>query len=156
MAVLRQGLGSPSVPMRALSVELLGRFQALASADEVIDLLHYDPSVEVRARAARSLGRMGSPRATEALLACVGGGPVAMRAQAIWALGEIGAPEAIPALRATLLSESHHLADLAADALSAMGQAGVDVLTQIAAGTGQPAATALRRLAARKDLQHAA
>jgi HEAT repeat protein len=156
IAVLRQGLGSPSVPMRAVSVELLGRFQALAAADQVIDILHHDPSVEVRARAARSLGRMGSPRATQALLASVESGPVAMRAQAIWALGEIGAPEAVPVLRATLLSETHHLGDLAADALSAMGQIGVDVLTQVAAGSGQPAATALRLLAARKDLQPAA
>ncbi len=135
--ILREGLHSPSVPMRA---------------DEVIDLLHHDPSVEVRARAARSLGRMGSPRATKALLSCVDDGPIAMRAQAIWALGEIGAPEALPVLRAALLGSSHHMGELAADALSAMGPAGVDVLIEIAPGEGQPAATALRVLAARKDL----
>lgn len=153
VALLTAGLQSPSVPMRAVTVELLGRFQALAAADDVIDLLANDPSVEVRARAARSLGRMGSPRATKALLACVDNGPIAMRAQAIWALGEIGAPEALPVLRATLLGASHHMGELAADALSAMGPSGVEVLTQIAPGAGEPAAMALRVLAARRVLQ---
>lgn len=153
--ILREGLQSPSVPMRAVTVELLGRFQALAAADEVIDLLHHDPSVEVRARAARSLGRMGSPRATKALLLCVDDGPIAMRAQAIWALGEIGAPEALPVLRATLLGSSHHMGELAADALSATGPSGVELLVEIAAGEGESAATAMRVLAARKDLASA-
>jgi HEAT repeat protein len=151
--LLREGLTSPSVPKRALTVELLGRFQALAAADELIDLLHNDPSVEVRARAARSLGRMGSPRAVKPLLGCVEDGPVATRAQAIWALGEMGALEAIPALRSTLLGSSHHLGELAADALAAMGAAGIRVLNEIAGGEGSAAPIAARTLAAQRSLQ---
>lgn len=151
--VLRQGLASPSVPTRALTVELLGRFQALAAADELIGLLHDDPSVEVRARAARALGRLGSPRAVQPLLAAVERGPVAMRAQAIWALGEIGAVEALPVLRATLLGPARHLGELAADALAAMGPRGLRALTEVAAGDGGASAIAVRALTARRTLQ---
>ncbi len=150
--LLREGLTSPSVPKRALTVELLGRFQALVAADEVIDLLHNDPSVEVRARAARSLGRMGSPRAVQPLLGCVEDGPVATRAQAIWALGEMGALEALPVLRTTLQGASHHLGELAADALAAMGPRGIQVLNEVAAGGGSAAPLAARSLAAQKTL----
>ena len=82
VAVLRQGLRSKSVSSRAVTVELLGRFQALAAIDEVVELLHHDPSAEVRARAARALGRMSSPRAVDALLVHLDDGPVAMRVQA--------------------------------------------------------------------------
>lgn len=151
--LLRQSLASPSVPTRALAVELLGRFQALAAADEVIDLLHHDPSVEVRARAARSLGRMGSPRAVQPLLASVEEGPLAMRAQAIWALGEMGALEALPVLRGTLLGRAHHLSELAADALGLMGPKGISVLREVAAGDSQAAGIAGKALAARRTLQ---
>ena len=153
--LLRQGLESPSVPTRAVAVELLGRFQALSAADDVIGLLHNDPSVEVRARAARSLGRMGSPRALQPLLSCVERGPVAMRAQAIWALGEIGAPDALPVLSGALMGPSHHISELAADALVATGARGVAVLTEIATGEGTAAGIASRALAARKTLQPA-
>ena len=153
--LLREGLASPSVPKRALTVELLGRFQALVAADEVIDLLHNDPSVEVRARAARSLGRMGSPRAVQPLLGCVEEGPVATRAQAIWALGEMGALEALPVLRSTLSGSSHHLGELAADALAAIGPSGIQVLREIAAGGGNAAPLAARTLASQTTLQHA-
>lgn len=146
-ALLRQGLASPSAPARALHVELLGRFQVLAAADDIIGLLHHDPSVEVRARAARSLGRMGSPRAVEPLLSCVNVGPAAIRAQAVWALGEMGAQEAIPVLRAALLGPSHHLGELAADALAAVGPTGMRVLSEIAAGATPAAALASRALA---------
>ena len=151
--LLREGLTSPSVPKRALTVELLGRFQALVAADEVINLLHNDPSVEVRARAARSLGRMGSPRAVQPLLGCVEEGPVATRAQAIWALGEMGALEALPVLRTTLQGSSHHLGELAADALAAMGPSGIQALSEIAAGGGSAAPIAARTLAAQTTLQ---
>ena len=154
--LLRQGLASPSVPARTLTVELLGRFQALAAADELIGLLHHDPSVEVRARAARALGRMSSPRAVEPLIACVDAGPVAVRVQAIWALGEMGAQEALPVLRATLLGGAHHLAEQAADALGHMGPKGMSVLREVAAGDSGAAGIARRALAAHRALQSSA
>jgi HEAT repeat protein len=120
VAVLRQGLRSRSVPIRAVSVELLGRFQALGASPDVIRLLHEDPSIEVRTRAAQSLGRMGSPRALDALLACLSDGPPAMHPQVVWALGEIGSPDAVPALRSALTGRSAAVRGAAALALQSV------------------------------------
>lgn len=125
VAVLRQGLRSRSVPIRAAAVELLGHFQALAAGPDVIRLLAEDPSVEVRTRAAQSLGRMGSPRAVAPLLACLSDGPAAMHPQVVWALGEIGAPEAVPALRAALTGPSPQVRGAAAMALRAVRAPGI-------------------------------
>lgn len=152
VSVLRQGLKSRSVPTRAVSLELLGRFQALAAADDVIELLHHDPSVEVRARAARCLGRMGTARGVDALLSILDHGPTATRAQAIWALGEIGDRHAIPRLRAILFEPSHQMRELAALALVAMGPYGILLLTQLAEGDDQLAAIAADAKASRPDL----
>ena len=146
VAVLRQGLRSRSVATRAVTVEVLGRFQALAAADDILGLLQDDPSVEVGARAARCLGRMGTPRTVGPLLACLEEGPVAIRVQAIWALGEIGADEAVPALRAILLEGAHQMAEAAALALLATGAFGVQVLTQIACDGGPSGGLALDAL----------
>ncbi|HUQ64251.1 MAG TPA: HEAT repeat domain-containing protein [Acidimicrobiales bacterium] len=96
ISVLRQGLKSQSAPVRAVTVELLGRFQAVAVSAEIIERLEDDPSVEVRARAARALGRVGTPRAIDPLVSSFGDAPVALRAQIVWALKEIGVPEAVP------------------------------------------------------------
>lgn len=120
MAVLRQGLRSRSAPIRAVSVELLGRFQALAAGAEVIRLLADDPSIEVRIRAAQSLGRMGLPRAVGPLLDSLRTGPAAMHPQVVWALGEIGSEEAVPALRAALTGPSAQVRSAAAMALQAL------------------------------------
>ena len=154
MAVLRQGVRSRSVPTRAVTVELLGRFQALVAIDEVIEVLRSDPSVEVRARAARALGRMGSPRAVQALLACVDAGPAAMRIQAVWALGEIGSAQAVPALRVLLVGPSPRMAETAGEALAAIGESGVRVLHQVAEGDGPPALAAAHALAGVQPTLH--
>jgi HEAT repeat protein len=146
MSVLRQGLRSRSAPTRAVAVELLGRFQGLSALDDVVAVLHGDPSVEVRARAARALGRMGSPRAVDALLASLEEGPVAMRVQAVWALGEIGAPQAVPALRALLVGPSRQMAEPAAVALAALGDPGLRVLKHVSEGDGHSAAAASHAL----------
>lgn len=120
VAVLRQGLRSRSAPIRAVSVELLGRFQALGAGPDLISLLSDDPSIEVRTRAAQSLGRMGLPRAVGPLLASLHNGPAAMHPQVVWALGEIGSEEAVPALRAALSGPSAQVRSAAAQALQAL------------------------------------
>jgi len=153
VSTLRQALKSQSEPTRAVAVELLGRFQSLAAVGNVIDVLHHDHSVEVQARAARCLGRMGTPRAVDPLLSCLADGPVAIRAQAIWALGEIGAPRAIAALQTIVLTSSPQMGDLAARALRAMGPQGIRTLTQIAEGGGHTASVAAGALASDGDLE---
>jgi HEAT repeat protein len=132
VALLRQGLKSRSVPTRAVTVELLGRFQSVGATGDVIEVLQHDPSFEVRARAARCLGRIGSPHAVEPLLACLNRGPAPLRVQAAWALGELGAVEAVPALRTALVGPSRQLSERAAEALAAIGPAGISVLVRVA------------------------
>jgi HEAT repeat protein len=151
VSVVRQGLRSRSVPTRALAVELVGRLQALVATDEVIALLAADPSIEVRARAARALGRAGPPEAIGPLLACLGDASPALRAQALVALGRLGDAAAVGALRAVLVGPSRQLAELAGEALGEIGPAGVDVLTEVSAGDQVAAATAERVLARRRQ-----
>ena len=146
LAMLRQGLRSRSVPTRAVAVELLGRFQAVSATAELIDVLSYDPSFEVRARAARSLGRIGSPRAIEPLLACLEGSPTAVCAQAVWALGRLGAAEAVPGLRDLFLNSTHLLSEQAAQALAAIAPLGVAILTQEAEHHGTSGRSARQAL----------
>jgi HEAT repeat protein len=141
----------PSEPTRALAVELLGRFQAVHSVNTVIDLLESDPATEVRVRAARALGRIGSPHAVQPLIGCVHNGPPALRAEAMAALGRLGAAAAVPTLRATMLDHSQRLSDVAAEALAAIAPQGVAVLESIADEHRHPAGDAARKaLAARQ------
>ena len=139
VSLLRQGLRSHSVPTRAATVELLGRFQAMATTAEIAELLHHDRSVEVRARAARALGRIGSPHSIEPLLSCLDSGPAAVRAQAVWALGEVGGIEAVPALRAIIVGPSRAMGERAARALVRIRPLGVSLLAQLAEGEGAAA-----------------
>lgn len=147
ISVLRQGLRSHSVPTRAATVELLGRFQAFAVTAEIADMLENDRSHEVRARAARALGRIGSPHAVEPLLACLDSGPPAVRAQAVWALGELGGIDAVPALRAIILGPSRQLGEQAARALARIRPLGTALLGQLAEGDGPAAESARQALA---------
>jgi len=148
LSVLRQLLRHRSASTRAMAVEALGRVQDVGALDDVVSLLHGDPSVEVRAHAARALGRMRSPRAVDALLAGLDEGPVAIRADVVRALGELGAPKAVPALLALLVGPSRPMAEAAADALATIGDAGLRVLGHVAEGDGRSAATAATTLAA--------
>jgi len=147
VSLLRQGLRSHSVPTRAATVELLGRFQALAVTGEIATILQKDRSVEVRARAARALGRIGSPHAIEPLLACLDSGPAAVRAQTVWALGEIGGIDAVPALRTIILGPSRQMCEQAARALARIRPLGVALLGQLAEGDGPAAASARQAMA---------
>lgn len=146
LSVLRQGTRSRSVSTRAVSVELLGRFQDLSARDHLIRLLRHDPSSEVQARAARALGHIASPSALEPLLWCVEHGPAAARAQAVWALGQVGAPGAVPMLHLVLLGPSLQLRDQAAEALAAVGPAGISVLSKVAEGHHDASDSARRAL----------
>jgi HEAT repeat protein len=136
-----------------VATELLGRFQAVSATEELTDLLQHDASIEVRARAARSLGRIGSPRAVEPLLACLAGGPAAVRAQAVLALGRLGAAEAVPALRRLLLDPAHTLSEQSAQALAAISPLGTAVLAQEAESDDYAGRTARQALEAAQGEQ---
>jgi HEAT repeat protein len=151
VSVLHPCLSHPSEPTRALAVELLGRVQALDSLPELVDLLEHDPSTDVRVRAARALGRTGSPRAVQPLIDCVPSGPPGLVAEAVTALGRLGAIAAVPTLRVTLHGPSPALVQAAAAALAAIAPQGVDLLEEIAADPHHPARTVARIALARAE-----
>ena len=144
LSALYPCLTHPSESTRALAVELLGRVQALENLPQLVDLLEHDPVTEVRVRAARALGRTGSPRAVEPLMNCVPSGPAALVAEAVSALGRLGATAAVPTLRVTLLGPSPALVQTAVAALAAIEPQGVELLHEIAADQYHPACTAAR------------
>jgi HEAT repeat protein len=144
LSALHPCLTHPSASTRALAVELLGRVQNLEHLPELVDLLQHDPATEVRVRAARALGRIGSPRAIEPLLACVPSGPAALVAEAVTALGRLGATAAVPTLRVTLLGPSPALVKTAVAALAAIEPQGIELVQEIAADQYHPACTAAR------------
>ena len=145
-----------SASIRALAAEVAGRCQAIDTVPVLIDLLENDLDPEVRVRAARALGRIGSPRALYSLIDCVSSGPGALRTEAVAALGRMGASAAVPTLRITLLTPSPQLVQSAAAALSAIEPNGVDLLLEIADDAHHPAATAARRALAARDARSAA
>jgi HEAT repeat protein len=145
VSLLQPCLSDPSEPTRALAVELVGRFHDLESVDILLGVLSDDSSTGVRVRAARALGRIGSPRSVEGLMACVHVGPPDLRAESIAALGRMGAAAAVPSLKVALLGSSLVLSQAAAAALSAITPKGVAVLEEIAIDHSHPAAAVARR-----------
>ncbi len=138
-------LSDPSQPTRALAVELLGRFRSLDCIDALVELLEDDRSTEVRVRTARALGRIGSPRGVQPLIACTDSGPTELRLEAVKSLGRMGAAAAVPALRNVLLGDSLSLSQAAATSLSAIDPQGVVALQDIADDHAHPAAVTSRK-----------
>ena len=145
---LQPCLSDASESVRAVAVELLGRIQAVDSVSALVGMLAGDPAAAVRVRAARALGRIGSPRGVHPLIECVKSGPPVLQAEAAAALGRLGATAAVPVLRTTLLSSSPDLSRAAATALGAIAPEGVDLLREIADDVHHPARTTARRVLA--------
>jgi len=140
-ALLRLGAGAqpalvasldmPDELSRAVAVEILGLSGAAGAARNVERCLREDPSREVRIRAARALGKVGTRSSLDALLdATEAGQPVGLRAVAARALGDLGHTGAIPRLLALLDDPVHRVASNAGRALAALGRAGTDTLQE--------------------------
>lgn len=126
---LVEALSSPDELARAIAVEILGLSGAVGAARAVEHRLRDDPSAEVRIRAARALGKVGSRSSLIALMdATAGGQPAGLRAVAARALGDLGHAGAIPTLRALLHDPVHRVASNAARALATFGHAGAAAL----------------------------
>ncbi|GAA0279592.1 HEAT repeat domain-containing protein [Cryptosporangium japonicum] len=88
----------------------------------LIRMLATDQRVDVRVRAARTLGLLGHPAALGPLVTAVGRGqPAALRSVATTALGELGSARAVPTLVLLLGDPMLAVADAAALALLALG-----------------------------------
>ena len=158
------GLGAPAVPtllaavadpeplIAATAIEVLGLDRVVAAGRPLVGVLT-DGSGEVRIRAARALGRIGTPTAVRPLLAAVEPGqPTSLRVVALGALAALGDPDVVAPL-ARLLAEDDtepRVATAAAGALAGLGDAGEEALGALAGfgGPGAPYARAALATAA--------
>jgi HEAT repeat protein len=143
--------------IRAVAVEILGLSSAVSASRVVRVCLVEDQSLEVRIRAARSLGRVGLLTALGPLLdATEPDQPTPLRAVAARALGELGHPFAVPRLRALLRDPVHRVAANAGRSLALLGEEGVTALrTEIQIRPDGPGAGHARESLARLDLRRA-
>lgn len=150
-APLRHALqgGEASASARALAVEVLGLHGALEAAGVLAARLgDREEETEVRIRAARALGRIGSPRSIGVLALALGPDePTGLRAVSARALGEIGGDDAAVMLTPLLDDPVHVVAANATGALPRCGPLGRTLLLGRAGGAGPGAAYAREALA---------
>lgn len=131
---------------RETAAEIAGLSGALVCVPALVAGLTGDPSLEVRIRCARALGRLGPREAVDPLVAATADTePESLRAVAARALGEVGDPRAVPRLSRLLDAPAHHVAANAGHALARLGPAGRAALR--AAATGPDGAHAREALA---------
>jgi HEAT repeat protein len=137
---LLAALGHPDELVRATALDALRLLGVPGAAEPVARTLREDPSLEVRRRAATTLGRVGLRAAVPHLLAATAADrPTLLRADAVRALGELGATRAVAELTALLADADYPVAHQAARALARLGEPGLSVLTE-AARSGRPGA----------------
>jgi HEAT repeat protein len=154
------GLGTPAAPallaaldhdddlVRATALDALRLLGVPAAADAVARTLRQDPSLEVRRRAATTLGRIGRTAAVPHLLAAAARDqPTVLRADAVAALGELGSPGSVADLAGLVDDDSYPVAHRAARALLRLGGPGRDALADAAASARPGAAHAAEALA---------
>ncbi|PRY15812.1 HEAT repeat domain-containing protein [Kineococcus rhizosphaerae] len=142
---LREAVRGPAVPVRALAIDLLGHHNDTGALDVLLPVLaaEADPAA-LRLSAATALGRIGSPRATTALVAVLtSSGPFDLRVAAAEALGRIADPAACDALLVGMYARQPALAVACAEALARVGGAGRTQLSAHATALG-PAGAAAR------------
>ena len=144
LPVLREALVEGPPPAAALAASLLGLHGDLSAASALtLVLQERDGVLDVRRAAAEALGRIGAPRATDALSTALAFSPEAvLRSAAAEALGRIGDPAGTPALVAGLAATDLAVQTSCADALVATGPEGRAWLEQLAAGGGPSASVA--------------
>lgn len=154
LPALVAALEEPDELVRAVAVEILGLSSAVTASRAVERALATDPSVEVRIRAARSLGRVGLPSSVLTLLeATEDSCPVSLRVVATRALGELGHPTAVGRLRELVGDPVHRVASHAARSLGVLGPGGLAALQQLAGGDDDASSTRhAREILARRGL----
>ncbi|HJQ44888.1 MAG TPA: HEAT repeat domain-containing protein [Amycolatopsis sp.] len=134
-------LGHEPPQKRAVAAEVLGLLRATDAIPRLVVVLRRDPVPEVKIRATRALGRIGTLSALGPLLDTARPDlPAASRAVAARALGHLGDPAATLRLMLLLSDDDYWVAHNAAEALARLGEAGLRPLRAEAAhGTGQAA-----------------
>lgn len=139
-AVLARAAVESAPVEQAVAAEVLGLRGAVQSGPSLMRLLQGSDDVEVQVRAARALGRIGSPAAVGPLEHALDSPLPGLRAVAARALGQLGAVASIDALTRCLGDREHRVAANAAGALARLGQPGQDRLLESSTGTDARAA----------------
>jgi HEAT repeat protein len=123
---LRTALDAKQATVRTMAAEVLGVLGVIEAADALERILRNDCDLTVRIGAAHALGRMGLPSSVPLLIRAlkVEHHPELLGA-ACTALGQIGNPEAIPALEWAIGHTTPAVRIAAAQALLALGPAGL-------------------------------
>ncbi len=138
-------LDDPDLWIREEVVRELGTRQYVPAVEPLIHLLRSDENDRVRTAAARALGRIGGPRAVDALIATMKDAQLPLRGEAIRALGTIRDPRAVEPLARAIAREAAFKADgtsnsrrhrvdlhyVAGQAASALGEIGGEAATEI-------------------------
>jgi HEAT repeat protein len=119
--------------LREAAVELLGLLGEAADSDLLVARLR-DSAAEVRASAARALGRLAAEDAAAAVRVALTDRIPFVRAAAARALGEIGGRDAGPALLAVACSDHYDAAQAAARALGRVDPDSLAAAAQDGAG----------------------
>ena len=145
---VKAALRSGGPRCRAVAAEILGIEGSTEDTIDLVSLLENDPSLEVKLRSARALGRLGSPKAIPSLNKCLEPGqPPALRIVTCGALAAIGDKETVPEIISLIDDGDYQLARAAANAVSQMGPTGIKRLNLAANSDSNGAALAKEALA---------
>jgi len=132
-APLTEALENPDDSVRSLAAAKLADLRHRPARDALIAALEGDGAEAVREQAARALGRIGDVSASDALVRALRHDPGPyVREEAAAALGALSSSEAVDALVDALGDRHLAVRRSAADALIAMGPAGVGRLRDVA------------------------
>lgn len=156
---LRSLLEGQEAAVRANAIELLGFTGDAGDTDRLTEALREDHAVapsrwrelaEVRAAAARALGRIGTHRAADGLRAALDDPAPFVRTAAAHALGRLGDRESFDALARQAAEDAYDPAQAAAQALAA-----IDPIRAMRLGAGEHASAHLAEAAALAELEPA-
>ncbi len=143
------GLQAAGERQREVAAEFLGLMGAIKFTATLSELLANDPSLDVRIRCARALGRIGSPSAIASLTRCIeSDNPVGLRTVSCGALAAIGGREVAMLICKLIGEDDYQISLAAAKAVSQMGPVGIECLDQIAS-SGSPGAPYAKEVLAR-------
>jgi HEAT repeat protein len=121
--LLARGLNDAEAPLRAAAALGLGLTKLPMAAGPLLARLPQEQDEDVEVEIVRSLGRIGDPRAVEALAERARGGsffsrvPPALRVEAVRALGEVGGEAATGVLRRLVRDRNVRIREAAQKAL---------------------------------------
>jgi HEAT repeat protein len=119
--------------VRNAIVKILGEIRDPAATPALVSALLGDDSLNLRAQAAASLGRLGGPLAENALLVAIDDPAWEVRAQAAKALGRLGNPQFAHVLARAMPDPSWWVRVNCAEALMRLGDDGIDALENLMA-----------------------